>query len=88
MTARSLGILVAGATFLGAAAPTLAATRHMARSPSCSARLAAIRAAWERMPASDTKNQVAAAYNQANHARQAGDQRGCLAAVAQIRLQR
>jgi hypothetical protein len=66
------------------------APRRVRRPPrmSCSARMHQIRLAWERMPASDTKNQVAAAYNQANHARQAGNEAACQAAIANIRLAR
>jgi hypothetical protein len=90
MTTRSLSTLMAGALIVGVASPALAQTapRRAAPRMSCAAQLRAVRAAWEQMPASDTKNQVAAAYNEANHARRAGDERGCLAAISQVQLQR
>jgi hypothetical protein len=69
------------------AAPARRAVQRQRRM-SCSARMSEIRRAWEQMPASDTKNQVAAAYNQANHARQAGNEAACQAAIANIQLAR
>ena len=48
---------------------------------SCSARMHAVRQAYEQMPEGATKVAVANAYNDANHARKAGNTHGCLSSV-------
>jgi hypothetical protein len=69
-----------------AMAPNAPRRVRRTRRMSCTARMNQIRLAWERMPASETKNQVAAAYNEANHARKAGNEVACQAAIANIQL--
>jgi hypothetical protein len=45
---------------------------------SCSARMHMVQQAWQKMPEGPKKDEIAAHYNDANHARKAHDMGGCL----------
>jgi hypothetical protein len=66
---------LAGATF-GMSTLSLAATMG-----SCSARMHMVRQTWESMPEGPKKAEIAANYNDANHAQKAHDMAGCLASI-------
>ena len=66
---------LAGATF-GMSTLSLSATMG-----SCSARMHMVQQAWESMPEGPKKAEIAANYNDANHARKAHDMAGCLASI-------
>ena len=65
---------LAGAT-IGMSTLSLAATM------ACSARMHMVRQAWESMPEGPKKAEIAANYNDANHARKAHDMPGCRASI-------
>jgi hypothetical protein len=69
-------IIGALAGAFGAPDPSAAAAAS-----TCSARMHAVRQAFEQMPEGAAKAAVANAYNDANHARKAGDTRGCLSSI-------
>lgn len=55
---------------------SLAATNR-----SCSAGMRMVRQAWQKMPEGAKKDEIAADYNDANHALKAHDMRGCLTSI-------
>jgi hypothetical protein len=48
---------------------------------SCSARMQMVKQTWGKMPDSPKKAEIAAYYNDANHARKAHDEQGCLTSI-------
>jgi hypothetical protein len=66
---------LAGATF-GTSILSLAATNR-----SCSIRMHMVWQAWQKMPDGAKKDEIAADYNDANHALKAHDMPGCLTSI-------
>lgn len=67
--------VLAGSMFGTSVLSLAAATR------SCSARMHMVRQAWEKMPEGAKKDEIAADYNDANHALKAHDLQGCFASI-------
>ena len=53
---------------------------------SCSARMHMVQQGWQKMPEGPKKNEIAAYYNEANHARKAHDMGGCLTSIEKAEM--